>query len=258
MRFSSLPSGVSVSPVTGTLPLWPPVLASAGAGTVSSGHSHHAMHLVLCRAGELRVRAEGERRWRSAAGVLTAPDVPHALDASGREVMIVFLDPESDAGARLRDRMRAPVRTFTASERDALFAVEPAALMAEAGVEWLEGVVRLLGGEVRARVLPHPRVKKVVRLLRTLPAGAETSLEALAAAVGLSPGRLMHAFTASVGIPLRPYLGWLRLQRAAAAIVGGAPLTEAALLAGFSDAAHMSRTFRRMLGMPPSALRPRR
>ncbi|MET0401857.1 MAG: helix-turn-helix domain-containing protein, partial [Cystobacter sp.] len=35
----------------------------------------------------------------------------------------------------------------------------------------------------------------------------------------------------------------------------GMPLGEAAQAAGFADAAHMSRTFRRMLGMPPSALR---
>jgi AraC-like DNA-binding protein len=90
-----------------------------------------------------------------------------------------------------------------------------------------------------------------------MPADWDTSLDALAASVGLSPGRLMHAFTASLGIPLRPYVAWLKLQRAAAAIATGAPLAEAANSSGFADAAHMSRTFRRMFGVPPSALRPR-
>jgi len=75
-------------------------------------------------------------------------------------------------------------------------------------------------------------------------------------AVGLSPGRLMHAFTESIGIPLRPYLAWLRVQRAACAILEGASLTEAAHIAGFSDAPHMYRTFKRRLGITPSALRP--
>ena len=82
-----------------------------------------------------------------------------------------------------------------------------------------------------------------------------TSLEGLARAVGLSPSRLMHVFTSSVGIPLRPYLAWLRVQRAAIEIVSGNSLTDAALASGFADAAHMSRTFRRMLGIPPSLLR---
>ncbi len=66
----------------------------------------------------------------------------------------------------------------------------------------------------------------------------------------------MHAFTSSIGIPLRPYLGWLRLQRAAGAIVSNQPLADAAQAAGFADAAHMTRTFQRMFGIPPSALRP--
>jgi AraC-like DNA-binding protein len=66
----------------------------------------------------------------------------------------------------------------------------------------------------------------------------------------------MHAFTESVGIPLRPYLAWLKLQRAAAAIVSGSSLAEAAHGAGFADAAHMTRSFKRMFGVKPSELRP--
>jgi AraC-like DNA-binding protein len=65
----------------------------------------------------------------------------------------------------------------------------------------------------------------------------------------------MHVFTESVGIPLRPYLAWLRVQRSACAMLAGASVTEAAHVAGFADAAHMTRTFKRRLGFPPSALR---
>ena len=36
----------------------------------------------------------------------------------------------------------------------------------------------------------------------------------------------------------------------------GGDLTEAALAAGFSDAAHLSRTFRAMFGLSPSLLLP--
>jgi AraC-like DNA-binding protein len=99
-------------------------------------------------------------------------------------------------------------------------------------------------------------VRGLLRHLRALPPGGDTSLASLAAVVGLSPGRLMHVFTESIGVPLRPYLLWLKLQRAAAAVSTGVPLGEAAHLAGFADAAHMSRTFRRTFGVPPSALRP--
>jgi methylphosphotriester-DNA--protein-cysteine methyltransferase len=44
--------------------------------------------------------------------------------------------------------------------------------------------------------------------------------------------------TKEVRIPLRPYLRWLKLERAASAIADGAMLSEAAYAAGFADAAH--------------------
>jgi AraC-like DNA-binding protein len=129
------------------------------------------------------------------------------------------------------------------------------AIMRGGGAAWTANVVAVVAGVRPAEPRRiHPRVRKLLRELRELPPEADVSLEALAVRVGLSPGRLMHAFTTSIGTPLRPYLAWLRLQRAAAAIVAGAPLGEAAHGAGFADAAHMSRTFRRMLGVTPSSL----
>ncbi|WP_306818562.1 AraC family transcriptional regulator [Archangium lipolyticum] len=191
-------------------------------------------------------------------GVLTAPDVPHAIDAAGREVLLVFLDPESEAGAALGASVEGPFRALSAVERDTLARdADPMRLMQAGGAEWTHLAIEVLGaGEAPARRAVHPRVRKLLRLLRQLPPEGDTSLPALASQVGLSPGRLMHAFTESIGLPLRPYLAWLRLQRAAAAIVSGMSLGEAAHAAGFSDAAHMTRTFRRMLGLPPSMLRP--
>ena len=71
---------------------------------------------------------------------------------------------------------------------------------------------------------------------------------------GLSASRFSHLFTQSVGIPFRRYLLWLRLQRAAGALLTGQSITSATYGAGFSDAAHLSRTFRRMLGTSPSEI----
>src|SRR5262249_24455711 len=101
----------------------------------------------------------------------------------------------------------------------------------------------------------HPAVRELLERLRKSGVEDDTSLEGLADAVGLSPGRLTRVFTESIGIPLRPYLAWLRMQRSACAILAGASVTEAAHVAGFADAPHLSRTFRRRLGFPPSALR---
>jgi len=229
-------------------PAWPAILATVGQGGASAGHSHHAMHLVVARGGVIGVRVGKDEVF--APGVLTAPDVPHAIDATDREVLLVFVDPESTAGLRLQAGMTASVRALSEDERTAIFAAASADVL-----RWgADAVDRLAGLDPSSRTV-HPRVRKLLKHLQSLPAEGDTSLAALAEIAGLSEGRLAHAFRESVGIPPRLYVLWLKLQRAALSIVSGESLVRAAALAGFSDAAHMTRTFRRMFGMAPSALR---
>ncbi|MCY0993872.1 helix-turn-helix domain-containing protein [Nannocystis sp. ILAH1] len=239
-------------PLVTSAGVWPPVLVTAGPGARSEAHAHHAMHLVLARVGTLAVTA-GDATVR-AAGIVTAPDHEHALDARGVDIVLVFFDPESDAGERLRAGLDAPVRAIDAPERDALLADLPADAGPEALHAWGHAAAERLSLETAVPRVIHPRVRKLLRALRSAEPEADTSLPALAALAGLSEGRLVHAFRDSVGIPLRPYLLWQKLQRAVVAMATGEPLARAAHSAGFADAAHMSRTFRRMFGMTASEL----
>ena len=254
MRLGRAPS----FPPGATPPLWPPLLATRGPGSRSEGHAHHAIHVIVAIDGELRYRAGARGPWLAAAGVVTAPDAVHAVDGSGAGVAVGIEEHQEDLGAALRARIPAAVLPLDDAARRALIAdADPMRIMAAGGAAWTERARAVLGGAAAAQPRRvHPRVRRLLRLLRDLPPDADASLPVLAEQVGLSPGRLMHAFTESIGIPLRAYLAWLRLQRAAAAIVAGSPLAEAAAAAGFADAAHMTRTFRRMFGMTPSMLRP--
>lgn len=202
---------------------WPPVLATRGPGGPCAWHSHHSLRFALALEGEVRVRTARHGKWSSAPGVLTAPDVAHLLDACGGELLLVFLDPESVTGAPFHAALRGPVRLISDSERRAMTRdVLPRAILRSGAADWAKQAAAAL--RLPAPVSPrlvHPRVRTLLSLLRNGGVDHATSLEGLAIAVGLSPGRLMHVFTSSVGIPLRPYLAWLRVQRAAMAIVSG-------------------------------------
>src|SRR4051794_41042523 len=106
-------------PMSIATPAWPPLLASLGIGARSSPHAHHGMHFVVAAHGELEVRAGASSL--AMPGVLTAPDVSHALDARDREVLLVFVDPESDAGSALTAALPGPVRALDAADRAALY-----------------------------------------------------------------------------------------------------------------------------------------
>ena len=212
------------------------------------------MHAVIALEGTLESRLEGEHEFTESAGIITAPDETHEIKSDGAPVLLVFIDPESDVGAALRRGLRGAARRVTADERSSIdLQIDPRIIMERDGVEWTAALLGALGiGPAAQRAVLHPAVLQVLALAREADPDEPPSLRELAASVQLSEGRLMHAFTESVGIPLRPYLAWLRVQRGVVAIATGASLTRAAHEAGFSDAAHMSRTFRKMLGLTPS------
>jgi AraC-like DNA-binding protein len=252
MRVGVLPDGSSSS---WTAPLWPPVLAARGAGGSSSGHAHHALHLVVVRppGQQLRCRVEvdGHSVEHRARGIIVGADVVHAIDAVGCDVLLVFFDPESDVGSVLARGLVGPVRVVDDAVCAALADEDPFAIMSDAhrfGAR-LQALLGMPAGDVR---VVHPGVRRALAHLKSLDVDDDASLAALAAVAGVSTGRFMHVFTESVGVPLRSYVLWLKLQRAAALLARGAAVTEAAHAAGFADGAHLTRSFWRMFGMRPS------
>jgi AraC-like DNA-binding protein len=84
----------------------------------------------------------------------------------------------------------------------------------------------------------------------------DADLPAVAAAVGCSPHHLSRLFHAGTGITLSGYRTELRVRAALERIGGGAAdLSSVACDVGFFDHAHMTRTFRRLLGSTPNGLR---
>ena len=72
--------------------------------------------------------------------------------------------------------------------------------------------------------------------------------------VFLSPSRFAHLFKAQVGLPFRRYMLWRKLTRAMIVIGREKTITTAAYATDFADAAHLTRTFQQMVGLPPSVL----
>jgi len=101
--------------------------------------------------------------------------------------------------------------------------------------------------------VPDERILRAVAYIKS-HLDAPLTLEEVAAEACLSPSRFRHLFVEQTGMALRPYILWRRFLRVWELIMGGATLSSAAHAAGFADAAHLTRTSRRMFGIPPSVL----
>jgi AraC-like DNA-binding protein len=79
------------------------------------------------------------------------------------------------------------------------------------------------------------------------------SLDELARATGMSPFALLRAFRAETGLPPHAYLNQLRVRLARRLLDTGLPPADVAAEAGFADQPHLTRHFKRVIGVPPRA-----
>ena len=239
-----------IRPAPGAL-VWPAAMIVWGPGFTAARHSHHCVQLVMAMRGTLRIRSGPGDKWKTCSAALVRPDAHHEVEARGSTLLIGFVDVESELGAAFSETIRSDIFPIPPKRVAGWRAALGPTLNQSRVEQWVRR--DLLSG--RRTVRMHPRVNRALKYVRErLGKGEDFSLKTLAAVSGLSPSRFMHVFTESVGVPLRPYILWLRLQRGSCELMNGATATEAAHIAGFSDAAHLTRTFRRMLGTTPTDL----
>lgn len=231
-------------------------LALGRAQGVVPPHAHHAIQIVLALDGEIAARG-GDNRWRSGRGLIVGPDVEHSYDSRGALGAMLFVDPESTEGIWLRSsladeitmlpapRVAACVAELTRFRERPLESLEIGALIRHC-------VQALSAGAPPARRL-DPRVTAVLRKIHRSD-DLRVSLKSAAAAAFLSPSRFAHLFRQQLGLPFRRYLLWRKVTRAMLVIGREGTATAAAYAADFADAAHLTRTFCQMFGIPPSVM----
>ncbi len=77
------------------------------------------------------------------------------------------------------------------------------------------------------------------------------SLDDLAQVAGLSPYHLVRVFRAETGLPPHTYLTQVRIRRAKTHLQAGEPIAAVAAATGFSDQSHLTRRFKRIVGVTP-------
>ncbi|MGF1720689.1 helix-turn-helix transcriptional regulator [Vibrio kyushuensis] len=211
-------------------------------------HKHHAIQLAwprkerTCRFGDKQVTTP----------LIIDSNVEHQLQME--EGWILLVEPTSELGvalsARLNDKPFYVLETISAYQGD----------------DQVDDIVVLLSSLFETLALPvqslsfnesqvvDERIRKLIIELHECLGGdciKPTNWRAseVAESMALSESRFLHLFSEELGIPWRPYLLWCRMICAVKSILNGESATHAAYQAGFSDSAHLSRTFKSTFGI---------
>jgi AraC-like DNA-binding protein len=95
----------------------------------------------------------------------------------------------------------------------------------------------------------------ITRAIEWLEANSEqnVSIRSLADVTGLSPYYLVRAFHRQVGVPPHRYQTIVRVNRARKLLTTGLALSDVAYRTGFCDQSHLTRCFKRTLGVTPGS-----
>ena len=243
----------------GRIVVWPGASVWIGrhVGSVPD-HAHHAIQISFALAGQFRIRALGWPDSIETRSAVVMPDQTHQLAGCGVSVATLFVEPNSTQGAAMRQRfghldiafLSAPEAELAVGElREQYEADAPDAVLAQ----YAQGAICRISGDPGAAPRVDPRITTALQWMRERLA-TPMRLQDAAHAVHLSPGRFRHLFVAQTGTSFRAWLLWARTEAAIVAATHGTPWSDAAQDAGFADAAHLTRSCRRIFGVAPTML----
>lgn len=223
-----------------------------GKSTDTGVHRHHLVQINVSLGAPFRFKHDN--LWYETHALILDADQDHQLDTGDNWIAIFLLDSESEAARLIRQNYL----------RDTALRIMDATLLAQYLPD-LKGIIgnslastdaeilfnRIIAGLVskdKPGIQINEKIQRIIEKIGNLHE-KKASIHELAESIGVSESRLMHLFSEEVGIPIRQYLLWYRLRDALRLITTGISFTDAAHEAGFSDSAHLSRTFKKMFGL---------
>jgi AraC-like DNA-binding protein len=239
-------------------------------------HAHEGFAVGVIESGALGFFYRGENVIAPTGAInLAIPDEPHTGHAAmetGWTYRMFYLDAtllRQAAGEISGSPQHIPYfRTGVLYDEDLAQTLRKLHVALElAAGSILEHQTKLLGvlaQLIRRHAHPAPALESVRREHKAVARARDylechyadnLSLQELAAAAYLSPFHLIRVFQHELGLPPHAYLTQVRVRHARRLLAQGHPIVSVANATGFADQSHLTRHFKRILGVTPGQYR---
>lgn len=201
-------------------------------------HAHYAIELAFARSGFLNI-STGDQHFNNIQAAIIASNTPHTFDCLNGECFLYFIDPTTNLGEYLTDYYDLASRQMVVLGSNEIDRYKNGA----------EFSLPEFAGSRPKKI--SERTAKCLRMIESQITEEDLSVGQLAQKLFVSESRLAHLFKAEMGISIRQYILWKKMELAAIKAIEGLSLTKSAHLAGFTDSSHFIKVFRKMFGVKP-------
>lgn len=223
-------------------------------------HVHDAWTLLIVDDGAVRYDLDRHEHGTPHDTVtLLPPHVPHngsPVDPRGFRKRVLYLAAdvlgENLVGAAVDSPdLRDPVLRRRVGQLHSALARPGGELEADSRLTLIGERLRDHLGRPARSPRPDPALARRLRDLLDASVVPGIGLEEAARVLQAHPAHLVRAFSGAYGIAPHQYLTARRVDRARRLLLDGRPAGEVATAAGFYDQAHLTRHFRRLVGVTP-------
>lgn len=187
-------------------------------------------------------------------GFIIKPQVPHLCTLVESTILIINIEPYSEAGAKLKSFFKEKEKGILFSKRDDIskYFKLNGSLKPE---DITTSIIDILNKEGPNKALDN-RILKIISHINN-NYHHDLTPKILADLAYLSPSRLASLFKEQTGSSLSKYILWTRLRQAVNLALTNKKLTltEIAYDTGFYDLPQFNKYMYEMIGVPPSALK---
>ncbi|MGM0586907.1 MAG: helix-turn-helix domain-containing protein [Bacteroidota bacterium] len=213
-------------------------------------HAHHYIQMGISAEPVFKLRSDNQQNYQPTTSYFIPSDQPHQLALNGdAPVLMVWLDPEHQTSHTYQND--DGIQPLSAALQTHLQPLAKEPLNCRNALQIRNAII---GHSFDKQQELDERLATAISWIKQHLTHQTITSEVLADIIHLSKSRFMHLFSDQVGIPVRKFILWQRLLHALQHLSEGDTITESAHAAGFTDSAHMNRTFKTMFGITPSAI----
>ncbi len=202
-------------------------------------HSHPAVEFIKAKKGTFSIETDFGKQNNLNFAIIDA-NIKHKMTSEQNEIEFLLIECNN---VKLKDYLfnrdiELKNGVFTSTDLTHT-------------VNLIDDVINHLANQ-NLKLTNDKRIYNCIEVIETENLEYKELLSTLSSKVFLSESRLSHLFKKNVGISIKKYLLWNRLKYALKFLLTEETnLKEASFEAGFSDQAHLTKTFKSFLGINP-------